>query len=142
MGKASTAKRLRREQGEQQPAKTTGKAWCDHCLEVLHGTDLSEPADAIRQAYEEMRSGFGLDRPYSHAETMEWLDGEVSAIMASLRSSGERYHYECELESKAERHGFAHHDPEGYAEHYSEPPPEWTDQELQDWHEILDRKGA
>lgn len=140
MGKASTAKRLRREQGEQQPAKTTGKGWCDHCLEVLHGIDLSEPADAIREAYLEMRQGFGLDRAYSHAETMEWLEGEVGAILASLRGTGERYFYETELEAKLERSAFATHDPEEYAKSHSGPPPELTDQELHDYEELVARR--
>ncbi len=135
MGKAA---RIKRQRNEQKP---TGKGWCDHCLEVLHGTGLSEPADAIRESYDAMRTGLGLDRRYTHAEAMEWLEGEVSAMLSALRSSGERYHYESELESKAERHGFAHHDPEGYAEHYSEPPPEWTDQELQDYQAMMERKG-
>ncbi len=97
MGKSSKAQRLR----AAQPA-AADKPWCDHCLDVLHDTSLSVLAEGIVEEYRDMRSGFQLDRRYSHAEAMEQIEEEVAGILQALRCSGERYRYELDLETRSE----------------------------------------
>ncbi len=102
MGKSSKAQRLRAVQSTE-----SDKAWCDHCLGVLHDTGLSALAEGIVEEYRDMRSGFQIDRRYSHAEAMEQIEGEVAGILQALRSSGDRYHYELGLETRSES-GLSH----------------------------------
>lgn len=97
MGKSSKAQRLR----AAQPA-APDKGWCDHCLGVLHDTGNSAVVDAMIEAYRDMRTGFQLDREYSHAEAIEWIESEVGPTLHALKGSGERYSYECDLESRSE----------------------------------------
>ncbi len=139
MGKASRGKRERRERPEQKPPEQQ-KTWCDHCLDTLHDSGLGPIGDALLEAYAEMRKGEGLDREYSHVETIEWIEGEVSAMLSALRNSGDRFVYESYLEDKAELAGFYSHDPEGYAEYHSAPPAPWTDQELADYEAMMARQ--
>ncbi len=134
MGRASRSKRERQEQS------TPVQAWCDHCLDTLHGSGIGPIGEALVEAYGEMRRGEGLDRNYSHAETIEWIEGEVSAMLSALRSSGDRFVYESYLEGKAELAGFYSHDPEGYAEYHSAPPAPWTDQEIADYEAMIARQ--
>ncbi len=97
MGKASRSKRERHEQPGQKPPEQQ-KAWCDHCLDTLHDSGIGPIGEALLEAYRQMRSGDGLDRKYSHAEAIEWIEGEVGAMISALRSSGEQYQRDCELE--------------------------------------------
>ncbi len=139
MGKASRGKRERHEQPGQKPPEQQ-KTWCNHCLDTLHSSGIGPIGEALVEAYAEMRRGEGLDREYSHEETIEWIEGEVGTIISALRSSGDRYVYECALESKADLAGFYSHDPEGYAQHYSTPPAPWTDQEIADYEAMMARQ--
>ncbi len=93
MGKASRSKRERRDQPEQKPVEQQ-KTWCDHCLDMLHDSEIGPIGEVLVEAYRGMRRGEGL----GHAEAIEWIEGEVSTIISALRSSGEQYQRDCELE--------------------------------------------
>lgn len=93
MGKLSRAQRLR----AAQPA-AQDKGWCDCCLDYLHDTGNSAVADAMIEAYSEMRTGFQLDRMYNHDEAIEWVESEASRTLQALKSSGEQYRRDGEIE--------------------------------------------
>ncbi len=131
MGKASTAKRLRREQGGQQPPR---QKWCGDCLKMLHDHTVEGVARSIVLEYLDMRSGYELDRPYSHAETMKYLESAIGEAMHALSCAGERYRYELDLEGKALAGGEAVAD--------GKEPPEWTDQEMRDYRDMIERAGG
>ncbi len=88
MGKASRIKRERAQQPQQKPG------YCEHCLDTLHSIENSAVADAMVEAYREMRSQF----QYSHVGAMAWLEQEVGAMLQALKSSGEQYNRDCEIE--------------------------------------------
>ncbi len=75
----------------EQPIKQ--QSWCEHCLEILNDYDSSP----IVEMYVEMREGLRRDHPCSHEEALE----HIESVVRALRSSGERYFYEAELEEKA-----------------------------------------
>lgn len=88
MGKQSRAQRLK----AAQPA-AQDKGWCDHCLDVLHDTGGGRIADQLIETYVDMREG-----GCSHAAAMAGIEAETTAIVGALRSSGEQYRRDGEIE--------------------------------------------
>ncbi len=89
MGKSSKAQRL----SYAQPA-TPKKAWCDHCLDTLHDGNLSDGiGEQLIETYVNMR-----DAEYNHVGAMAGIEAEVGIIIQALRSSGEQYHRDGEIE--------------------------------------------
>ncbi len=128
MGKASRMKMGR----AQQPQQELG--YCEHCLDTLSSAWNGPIADAMLEAYVEMRRGED-DRPHSHEEAIAWLGDEAGAMLQALRSSGERYHRDLELESKAEAWGDYSHEPETARE-----PEPWTQEERDEYQGVMERE--
>lgn len=128
MGKASRIKRER----AQQPQQKSG--YCEHCLDTLHNSwDYNPISEALTDTYREMRQG-EWDREYSHQEAIDWIADQTGAMLQALKSAGERYHRDLELESKAMAWGDYSHEPETTKE-----PEPWTQEELDECQEVVER---
>jgi hypothetical protein len=130
MGKSSQSQRLR----YAQPA-APDKGWCDHCLDVLHQHGYEDEVSmAIMEAYADMRSG---PTPATHAQAVEWIAGTTAAMVTALKSSGERYHRDTALESKASARGYyMEEEPDG------PEPPALTPEEIDEYHAVVARDAV
>jgi hypothetical protein len=130
MGKSSNAQRLRYAQPDA-PAT----AWCDHCLDTLHQHGYEDEVSmAIMEAYADMRSG---PTPATHAQAVDWIAGTTAAMVTALKSSGERYHRDTALESKASTWGY-------YLDRETDrpEPPALTPEEIDEYHAVVAREEA
>jgi hypothetical protein len=132
MGKSSQAQRLK----YAQPA-VAEKGWCDHCLDTLHQHGYEDEVSmAIMEAYENMRSG---PTPATHEQAVDWIAVTTDAMVTALKSSGERYHRDTALESKAEAWGY-------YLDQDQEEdrpePPALTPEEIDEYHAVVAREEA
>jgi len=88
MGKSSKAQRL-----SYAEAATPDKGWCDHCLDTLHDTGAGRIGEQLIETYVDMR-----EAGCSHADAMAGIEAESVAFVAALRSSGEQYLHDGEIE--------------------------------------------
>ncbi len=130
MGKSTNAQRLR----YAQPT-APDKGWCEHCLDTLHQHGYEdEVSTAIMEAYADMRSG---PTPATHEQAVNWIAGTTAAMVTALKSSGERYHRDTELESKAEAWGYYMEEEPDRPE-----PPALTPEEIDEYHAVVAREEA
>jgi hypothetical protein len=130
MGKSSKGQRLR-----YAESAAPDKGWCDHCLDTLHQHGYEdEVSEAIMEAYALMRSG---PTPATHAQAVDWIAGTTAAMVTALKSSGERYHRDVALESKAEARAEAWYDAED-----EDAPEPWTQEEHDEYDAMRAREEA
>jgi hypothetical protein len=130
MGKSSKAQRLSYAQ-----SAAPDKGWCEHCLDTLHQHGYEdEVSTAIMEAYADMRSG---PNPATHAQAVDWIAGTTDAMVTALKSSGERYHRDVALESKASAWGNYLDQGEDRPE-----PPAWPPEEIDEYHAVVAREAV